>query len=220
MLRIKIRPAKTRDATAIAAVQLTAAREVYANLLPVPLLRTLTVELRAMQWRDIILNRPSSFHNDRNQAVFVVDKKFVGLIGFGFCSSQRTPHLIAKGFGGEFQSIYTVASERGNGIGQALMANMAAHLLQRDIRGVSCWVLRENLRARKFYERLHGNLIDERIIKFNNKHICTEVAYGWSDLNALADLSPCALLPASGKRPANRIQSMNRACGYRYAMSI
>jgi sulfur transfer complex TusBCD TusB component (DsrH family) len=66
------------------------------------------------------------------------------------------------------------------------MAEMAAHLRQQNVRGVACWVLREDMAARGFYERLNGELIEERVITMNNISICTEVAYGWTDLGILA----------------------------------
>jgi ribosomal protein S18 acetylase RimI-like enzyme len=181
MHRARIRRANVNDAPAIAEVHVATSREIYANLLSDRALSAFTVDIRTRQWHDTIV----SSDTDQYDAVFVADVGECSVVGFGYCSVQRSPELTAKGFNGEFQSIYLMASARRHGFGRALMAEMARHLVRRNIRGASCWVLRENDLARKFYEALNGNVIDEKVIELDTDIIGTELAYGWPNLSVL-----------------------------------
>jgi ribosomal protein S18 acetylase RimI-like enzyme len=181
MHQARIRRANVNDAPAIAKVHVAVSREIYATLVPSRALSAFTVDIRMRQWHDMIVSSDS----DQYDAVYVADVDECGVVGFGCCSLQRSPQLIAKGFNGEFQSIYLMASARRRGLGRALMAEMARHLVRENIRGASCWVLLENDLARHFYEALRGNVIDEKVIELDKDIIRTELAYGWPDLNVL-----------------------------------
>jgi ribosomal protein S18 acetylase RimI-like enzyme len=95
--------------------------------------------------------------------------------------------MTAKGFNGEFQSIYVLPSSQGRGLGRSLMVEMARHLIGRSLSSGSCWVLRENDRAHRFYEALGGQLVGERVDEVEAATALVEVAYGWQDLNRLTD---------------------------------
>jgi L-amino acid N-acyltransferase YncA len=81
---------------------------------------------------------------DEYGAVYVAAVNENDVVGFGNCGSQRSPELRTRGFNGKFESLYLKASARRRGLGRALMAEMARHLLCRNVRGASCWVWREN----------------------------------------------------------------------------
>jgi ribosomal protein S18 acetylase RimI-like enzyme len=180
MTRGIIRTARLSDAYAIAAVHVSVSRKTYANLLPPETLDQFSVECRTRQWYETI-NQPD--HNET--AVFVAeDAEDRAILGFGCCSLQRSEMLLAKGFVGEFQSIYVLPSAQGCGIGRALMAAMARHLSQLAISGAACWVLRENDRARRFYEVLEGHIVSEQTLGPRTGGL-VEVAYGWLPLNLL-----------------------------------
>ncbi len=61
------------------------------------------------------------------------------------------------------------------------MTQMAQALTKLGFVGAALWVLRENIAARGFYERLGGTLVGE---KKDERPDATfdEVAYGWRDL--------------------------------------
>jgi ribosomal protein S18 acetylase RimI-like enzyme len=182
MLSISVRQAHVDDAESVAELYVAIANEIYANVLPSRVLDTLTIELGVEHWRRVI----AKVDKIARGKVYVAEINAVTFAGFGYCSLQRAQNLTTRGFQGEVQSLYLTASARRNGGGRALMAEMAAHLRQQNVRGVACWVLREDMAARGFYERLNGELIEERVITMNNISICTEVAYGWTDLGILA----------------------------------
>ncbi|MCJ2059612.1 GNAT family N-acetyltransferase [Methylobacterium sp. J-048] len=174
---VTVRPAGLEDAPAIAAIHVAAWQETYAGLLPAAMIAALTVETWLAIWARI-LGDPAS-----GTAVEVAEGP-AGLVGFGSCGAQRSADLAAAGFDGEVSAIYVLRAAQRRGTGAALMAALAAHLLQSGHRAASLWVLRENAMARRFYERLGGVVVGKRE-EAREHDMLVEVAYGWRDLAAL-----------------------------------
>lgn len=61
---------------------------------------------------------------------------------------------------------------------------MSADLLIRGFNAIALWVLRDNLRARRFYERYGGQVVAERD-DVRDGTVLVELAYGWPDLKEL-----------------------------------
>ena len=120
-------------------------------------------------------------------AVFVAEDQGA-IIGFGACGAQRDDVLQEQGFDGEIGAIYVLRSHQRLGVGAALMGMLARRLREQGRRAANLWVLRENAPARTFYERLGGTLAGERMDEVHGATV-VEVAYGWSDLAALAKSS-------------------------------
>jgi len=178
MFRGVIRTALLSDAHEIAALHVSVSRKTYANLLHAETLDQFSVERRATQWREAI-------NNPTNTAVFVAkDAESRTISGFGCCSRQRSEMLVAEGLTGEFQSIYVLPLAQRCGIGRALMAEMARHLSNLAISGAACWVLRENHKARRFYEALGGEIVSDQTLGPRAGGLI-EVAYGWRSLKSL-----------------------------------
>jgi ribosomal protein S18 acetylase RimI-like enzyme len=169
------------DAHAIAAVHVSVSRETYANLLPADDLNQFSIEHRARQWCQTI-----EMPDGVDTAVFVAEDAGKTIVGFGCCSRQRSGELAEKGFAGEFQSIYVLPSAQGRGVGRALMAGMARHLSSLSISGASCWTLRDNDGARRFYEALGGEIVGEQACESGVGTVLIEVAYGWLRLGSLS----------------------------------
>jgi hypothetical protein len=66
---------------------------------------------------------------------------------------------------------------------------MSLDLMRRGFSAAALWVLRDNLRARRFYERFGGKVIAERE-DVRDSAALTELGYGWSDLTELDHCSP------------------------------
>ena len=81
----------------------------------------------------------------------------------------------------ELVSLHVHFSRQRRGIGRQLVAAMARALERRGCRSLMLWVLEEN-RARWFYERLGGQLLDQTKPSGAGP---LEVAYGWSDIGRL-----------------------------------
>ena len=154
-------------------------RETYAGILPDEMLSSLSVEERAAMW-DQILRQPTT---SSSTAVYLAQRG-ESIIGFGSCGPQRTGNLITQGYGGEFSAIYVLRAFQGKGFGTRLLGTMSVDLVGRGFRGAALWVLRENLRARRFYEYHGGQVIAEREDDRDGT-ILVELAYGWNRLNEL-----------------------------------
>lgn len=177
---ISFREADASDAGAIGLLHVTSWRETYNGLLPGQILDELSAEARSAMW-STVLNGPAKAGET---AVFVAENGS-GIVGFGACGGQRDRKLKEEGFDGEIGAIYVLRAYQRAGIGNALMRLMARSLLARGRRAASLWVLRDNVRAQLFYERLGGAPIGEREEDLSGATL-VEVAYGWSELMTLA----------------------------------
>jgi ribosomal protein S18 acetylase RimI-like enzyme len=176
---IRFREAKPGDAGALGTLHVASWRESYAGLLPEALLAGLSADARAALW-GAVLEDPAAFGG----AAVLVAESAGGIVGFGACGGQRDEALTGDGFDGEVGAVYVLRSHQRAGVGQSLMRLMARRLLDQGRRGAALWVLRENIAARAFYERLGGAVVAERKAEESGA-VLTEVAYGWSDLSAL-----------------------------------
>jgi ribosomal protein S18 acetylase RimI-like enzyme len=177
---VGFREATAEDAAALGRLHVASWRESYAGLLPGDLLAGLSAEARAAMW-SAVLGDPAAFNET---AVFVAERGDE-MVGFAACGGQRDEGLQADGFTGEFGAIYVLGSHQRHGVGGSLMRLMSRRLLDHGRTAAALWVLRENVPARAFYERIGGALVGERRLDEYGTPL-TEVAYGWRDLAALA----------------------------------
>jgi len=136
-----------------------------------------SVEKRAAMWKRIISDQQSK------TAVYLAEGSGV-IVGFGSCGPPRTEQLLADGYDAEIEAIYVLRPSQGRGVGKALMHRMAWDLAARGYNGASLWVIRENARARRFYELLGGAVVAEREDR-RAYGVLNEVAYGWRPLDQL-----------------------------------
>ncbi len=189
----EIRIAKAADASAIARVHVASWHETYRGMVPDAMLAALSVEQRSKAWLQILEgsgegNTPGGPGACRADAegtlVFVADLDG-STVGFASCGAQRTGSLRERGYEGEFSAIYVLQAAQRLGLGRRLMVSMATDLQGRGFRGAALWVLRDNARARRFYEFLGGIPVAERNDDREGGLTLPEVAYGWTDLSSL-----------------------------------
>ena len=176
---IGFREAGSGDAAALGALHVASWRETYAGLLPGALLDGLSAEARADMW-SAVLDDPAAFGG----TAIVVATSGGRIVGFGACGGQRDEALKAQGFAGEIGALYVLRLHQRSGVGGSLMSRMAGKLLDQGRRAAALWVLRENLPARTFYERLGGVPVGDRKAGLEGTML-RETAYGWSDLTPL-----------------------------------
>jgi len=178
----QIRVATLDDARGLGSMHVASWREAYAGILPDEMLSSLSVDARAAMW-DQIMREPTSVGST---IVYLAEREGT-IIGFASCGAQRTENLMDQGYDGEFGAIYVLRAFQGQGIGARLLGKMSLDLVGRGFRGAALWVLRENLRARRFYEYHGGQIIAERE-DIRDAVVFVELAYGWSDLEKLNQL--------------------------------
>jgi ribosomal protein S18 acetylase RimI-like enzyme len=175
MLILNIRAANLDDAVGIARVHIACWRETYVDILPDEMLAALDIDARANMWASA-LSDPANF-------VSVLESAGE-MVGFGACGDQRGPALRIAGYDSEIVAIYLLRLTQGAGAGRNLMRHMAVWLAERGKKGLSLWVLDENQKARRFYERLGAEICGEREVRLPQA-VLKEVAYGWLDVRAL-----------------------------------
>jgi L-amino acid N-acyltransferase YncA len=171
---IAIRAATPADAPAIGRVHVQSWRETYGGTLSEDLLASVSATVRAAMWRGALDAEPPVL-------LYVAEQATGDLVGFAAGGPRRGSALPHDA---EVYAIYLLDAARRRGCGRRLMAALATALLARGYRSACLWVLRENARARGFYQRLGGQLVGERT-QSEGGHAFEEAAYGWPDLNAL-----------------------------------
>ena len=175
----QIRIATPGDAPALAAMHIASWHETYTGLLPDKMLSALSVESRAAAWSKILLE-PATTHST---VVFLAEHQET-IVGFGSCGAQRTESLKEKGYDGEISGVYVLREFQKRKIGTQLFRSMSSDLIRRGFSAAALWVLRDNLRAKHFYEHLGARVIAERE-DVRDGTVLVELAYGWPDVNAL-----------------------------------
>jgi ribosomal protein S18 acetylase RimI-like enzyme len=138
-----IREARIGDETEIARVHVAAWRAAYRDMMPDAFLDSLDEKQRATRWRDRLEN---PLPGKRRMLVATANASVVGFAGVG-------PARGETGTRGELYMINLAPSAWGTGIGSALLTKCVADLASFGHHEAFLWVLRQNARARRFYER-------------------------------------------------------------------
>jgi mycothiol synthase len=148
-----VRPAAVADAAAIADVHTRTWQAAYAHVFGSERLAGMDVEARAVRWRRWLADGETAFVAERDGAV----------VGFVWTGPSRDEDAE-----GELYAIYVVPDAWGSGAGSALMRAGVEAMRAAGNRDAILWVLADNPRARRFYERegwaLDGARKDEEFL--------------------------------------------------------
>jgi ribosomal protein S18 acetylase RimI-like enzyme len=135
---VEVRKAAVADAGAIATVHVRTWQEAYAHVFDAERLARIDPERRRAHWERGIA---------AGEAVFVAEDegRVVGFVSIG-ASRERDEE-------GELFAIYVLPEAWGSGAGAALMREAIGALRAAGHREAILWVLEDNPRARRFYER-------------------------------------------------------------------
>jgi ribosomal protein S18 acetylase RimI-like enzyme len=143
------------DAREIAEVHVASWRVAFSGIMPEDVLVNLSIDQRELDWKERLL-RPG-----RTTFVARIDKSIVGWIGVGRYRGESSETNC-----GEVYGIYVSPDYFGRGVGSKLWKFGISHLVNQSFRKLAVWVLRDNHRARLFYDskgfRLDGS---ERLYK-------------------------------------------------------
>lgn len=167
---ISIRAATEHDAGAIAHVHVQSWRTTYAGIVPEEYLATLNEAERELAWRDRLA---------RDIRVYIadLDGQIVGFISGGVI---REP---VQTYDAELYAIYLLGQAQRQGIGTALLKELAKSLLGEGFTGMIVWVLEKNP-SRHFYVRSSAQIVTTKDIQIGGVTL-SEVSYGWPDLQAI-----------------------------------
>ena len=137
---MEVRRARPDDAAAIAEVHVRTWQDAYEHVFGAERLAGVTVEQRLPMWRQIL--------DDPSQTALVVEDEDGRIVGWCTVAPSRDADA-----DGELWGIYVLSEAWGSGAGTALMAAGIDALRESGYREVILWVLEDNPRARRFYER-------------------------------------------------------------------
>jgi ribosomal protein S18 acetylase RimI-like enzyme len=178
---VDIRPARPEDAAAIARVHVAIWQTSYRGLIDDALIDEVTVEQREAMWGDILTAYTET------HPVLVATDYGVGVCGFGNAGPLRGEDVL--GYSGEFKTLYLLPAYQRRGIGGAMLSRLVALLIERGHDTALAWVLASNP-ACGFYESMGGVLCAQRLAEDEDEGDSpADLAYGWSDLAALAKVS-------------------------------
>jgi RimJ/RimL family protein N-acetyltransferase len=141
--RLRVRPAEERDARAIASLHVAGWRAAYPGIVPASVLAALSEESYEQRWRRGL---SSPLTQDRT---FVAEEedRITGVIATGLCRDDDQPEGTAEVF-----LLYVEPDLLGTGIDRELLRIAELDLADRGYSRAVLWVLRDNVRARRFYE--------------------------------------------------------------------
>jgi GNAT superfamily N-acetyltransferase len=145
---VNVRRAGPADARGIAEVHTRTWQAAYRHVFPADVLDTLDVEERVRGWLERI---------EADMAVWVAESED-GIVGFVAAGPSRTEDGL-----GELYAIYVLPEAWGSGAAPALMSAFKDWLEREGYTTAMLWVLADNPRARRFYEREGWRVDGERV---------------------------------------------------------
>ena len=143
-MKIQLRRATSEDAAALAAVEVSSWQAAYRGLMPDTFLDGLSVAEKAESWR----------HNLLKHGLSGRKRVWVALGDSGLCGFVRVGPVMEESEVGLIYVLYVLPEQWRCGVGTALMQAGMQELRDLGMHEAMLWVLRDNLRARHFYERL------------------------------------------------------------------
>lgn len=182
--QVMLREAREGDAEGLAYVHITAWQTAYREVLPANYLDALTPASRTERWQERLAWQSEAEFTFVAEATTSAGDEERKLVGFVAGGPERDGTI---GYDHEIWGVYLLQEWRGCGIGRRLVAAAAAWVRARGGRSLLLWVLKDNWRARAFYEALDGQLLPgEKAITIGSTSLI-EVAYGWPDATKLID---------------------------------
>lgn len=141
--RWRIRRAGASDAAAIATVHIQSWVDAYSSILPPEEFEKRTLTERIRHWTEWL--------GDEDFVVSVAETKG-SPVGFVSVRSASEPDVGDDRMAGEVAALYLLKGAWGSGLGRKLLAVGTDCLARRGFDSAVLWVLRDNDRARRFYE--------------------------------------------------------------------
>jgi GNAT superfamily N-acetyltransferase len=148
---MRVRRAGVDDAAAVADIHVRSWQAGYEHVFGAEKLAALSVEARLPRWLEILAAD--------EQVCLVAEDDEGRTLGWCTVGAAREPDLENAG---EVWGIYVAPEVWGTGAGTELLAAGVEELQRQGFTEASLWVLEENPRARRFYEREGWTLDDAR----------------------------------------------------------
>ena len=147
-MSLNIRKATISDVHDVASVRVFSWQAAYRNIIPDDYLSNMDIEKQAERFKNGLEK-----YKDVSFFVAEIDGKIIGNIAFSKCRDDDKP------ISGEVIAIYLLSEYWNMGYGKTIMDFAIKNLGELGYSEVCVWVLEDNLRARKFYEK-YGFIFD------------------------------------------------------------
>ena len=164
-----IRSAVPEDAPGLTKVRQQGWLFAYRGLMPDAILDQMDGEKETRRWKEKIAQPPVNSY----LLCVEIDREVVG-----FCAGGKNRDADDV-YDGEIYALYVLPDRHNQGIGRALVKMGMDWLRDRGYRQMLIWVLRDNQKARRFYEAVGGKLERERQIEIGGTALM-EVGYGYN----------------------------------------
>ena len=145
-MAVFIRKPIPADVNAIAFLHLAAWKEAYVGMVPAHVLDELSLDGFSSRWNERIKNSKTTEHT----LIAEQQGEVLGFVSFG---DSREAMDLPQNYG-EIYALYVHPHRWRNGAGKALIQAAFLWFEENRVPGVFLWTLKENQRARKFYERM------------------------------------------------------------------
>jgi GNAT superfamily N-acetyltransferase len=172
-----VRPACPQDAAAITSVQIPSWHDAYRGIVPKAYLQNMLT----YDWRQRRIEHWTRTMTGGQIFGVVAEDEAGRVIGFGMGGDSRDPALTA--YDAELYALYLLPKVQRQGVGRALFRAFAAELHARTYQAMLIWALRDNAKARGFYERMGGQVISKKLVTLGDP--LWEIGYGWPTLAGL-----------------------------------
>jgi ribosomal protein S18 acetylase RimI-like enzyme len=161
-----VRPAKLKDASALAAAYEEAWRGAYQGIIPHLSLERM-IARRGLKWWESALRKRTPL------LVLDFGGEAAGYATYGRCRLGRAP------FQGEIFELYLHPIYQGFGMGEKLFDGARTRLTELRLKGLLVWALADNDAACGFYLRLGGKPVAEGSESFGELSL-RKVAFAWA----------------------------------------
>jgi len=139
-----------------------------------------TYAVSAQGWERIL--RRIAEASRPQECVYIVQSPSGEILGLAMAQPAVTE---AQASTAEVCALYVHTHYQRQGLGRRLLAAIASHLQSQGISALQIGTLKTNAPARRFYEALGGQVVEERDIE-DHGYVLREVVYRWSDLRPMA----------------------------------
>ncbi|MFC8077260.1 GNAT family N-acetyltransferase [Streptomyces sp. NPDC057307] len=152
-MRLLVRAMTVADCDAVAAVRIGGWRWAYAGMMPQAYLDAMSVEEDAARQRDRLTDTEGAENTDSTNRTVVnlVAQRDGAVVGWGCFGPRRDQDV--PDTAGELYALYVRPEHASTGVGRALTDALVERATTDGFDRLVLWVLEENARARRFYEK-------------------------------------------------------------------
>ena len=162
---VQVRPAKPKDAPALAEVYVEAWRGAYCGIIPHLSLERMIAKRGLPWWESALASR-------RPLLVLDFDGTASGYVTYGRCRYGRAKPQ------GEIFELYVRPVHQGLGLGALLFRQARKRLSDLRLKGLMVWALSDNEGACDFYLSLGGKPVAEGAEQFGDRSL-RKIAFAW-----------------------------------------